>query len=376
MKLAVLKETANGERRVAIVPETAGRLVKAGWHVAVEKEAGLEAGFPDELYVKAGAQVVGSAKEAIEGSDLVLKIQRPSEQEEKLLPKGAILVALLDPLRNPEQAKRLAEAGITSFSMDAIPRITRAQSMDVLSSQATVAGYKAVLLAAAQLGKFFPMMMTAAGNIAPARVFVLGAGVAGLQAIATARRLGALVEGFDVRAAAKEQVESLGAKFIHVELGESGEGTGGYAKELSEEAHRKEQELIHDHVKTADVVITTAQVPGKPAPRLITADMVKDMQPGSIIVDLAASTGGNCELTKADEVVEVGGVTILGPSNLSATLPYHASQMYSRNIQAFIELLVKDGEVKLNFDDEIVKSCCITHEGQVVYGALQPAAAK
>lgn len=376
MKLAVLKETLLGERRVAIVPETAGRLVKAGWQVAVEKGAGQDAGFPDELYEKAGAQVVGSAQEAVAGADVVVRIQRPSQEEEKLLPKGVIFIALLDPLRNPEQVKRLAEAGVTAFSMDAIPRITRAQSMDVLSSQATVAGYKAVLLAAARLGKFFPMMMTAAGNIAPAKVFVLGAGVAGLQAIATARRLGALVEAFDVRAAAKEQVESLGAKFVHVDLGESGEGAGGYAKELSEEAHRREQQLIHDHVKTADVVITTAQVPGKPAPRLITSDMVKDMQPGSIIVDLAASTGGNCELTKPDETVEVGGVTILGPTNLSATLPYHASQMYSRNIHAFIELLVKDGEVKLNFDDEIVKSCCITHEGQVVFAPLQAAAAK
>ncbi|MBX6350898.1 MAG: Re/Si-specific NAD(P)(+) transhydrogenase subunit alpha [Clostridia bacterium] len=379
MRIAVPKEILPGERRVALVPESVARLQKSGFEVVVERGAGLAAGFVDQAYEAAGARLVRSAEEALAGAEVVLKVNAPSladPDETALYGHGQALVALLDPLRNPKLVERLAERGVTAFSLDAIPRITRAQSMDVLSSQATVAGYRAVLIAAARHGKFFPMMMTAAGSIPPAKVFVLGAGVAGLQAIATARRLGAVVEAFDVRLAAREQVESLGGRFVHVDLGESGEGQGGYAKELSEETHRREQELLHEHVKASDVVITTAQVPGKPAPRLVTEAMVRAMQPGSIVVDVAASTGGNCELTKPDEEVEVGGVTVLGPTNLPATMPYHASQMYSRNVAAFLSLIARKDGLAPDFDDEIVKSSCVTHEGKVVFPPLQPAAAK
>ncbi|HUG55920.1 MAG TPA: NAD(P) transhydrogenase subunit alpha, partial [Candidatus Limnocylindrales bacterium] len=288
---------------------------------------------------------------------------------------GAVLVAFLQPLVDTATARTLAEKGVTALSMDAIPRITRAQSMDALSSQATVAGYKAVLLAAAALPRFLPMLTTAAGTIAPAKCFVIGAGVAGLQAIATARRLGAVVEAFDTRPVVKEQVQSLGARFLEIDLGESGEGAGGYAKELSEEAHRKEIELLAKAVRENDMVITTAAIPGRKAPVLITKEMVPAMKPGSVIVDLAAETGGNCELTEAGKTAVVHGVTIIGQLNVPSSMPYHASQMYSRNVASLLALFVKDGRLAWDWEDEVVKGTVITHEGQVVHEATKKALA-
>lgn len=377
MIVAVPKEIAPGERRVAVVPETVAKLVKSGTEVVVQAGAGLEAGYRDGDYEKAGARVVADVASLYGNADVVLKVEKPrkndatGEDEVELLKPGSVLIAILDPLRNEDLVRRLAERNITSFSMDAIPRITRAQSMDVLSSQASIAGYKAVLLAANALPRLFPMMTTAAGTIRPAKVFVLGAGVAGLQAIATAKRLGAVVEAFDVRAVTKEQVESLGARFVHIDLEEDAETAGGYAKEVSEETHRREQELIHRHAREADVIITTAQIPGKPAPRLITEAMVEDMKQGSVIVDVAAPTGGNCELTEVGKDVVKHGVTIMGPANLPAMVPYHASQMYSRNIVTFFETLIKDGKVVTDLADEVVKSCLVTDGGRVVFPPLQ-----
>ena len=358
-----------GERRVALVPEAVGKLTKAGTEVVVESGAGLGSGHDDEAYRKAGATV--SDRNAAFGADLVVKVQRPSADEIALLRDGAALVATIQPLTNTDAVRALAGRRTTAFSMDAIPRVTRAQPMDSLSSQSNIAGYKAVVVAANSLPKFFPMLTTAAGTVTPARVLVLGAGVAGLQAIATARRLGAVVEAFDTRPVVKEQVQSLGAKFLEIELGEQGEGTGGYAKELSDEAHRKEQELVGTHVKDADVVITTALVPGRRAPILVTAEMVRGMKPGSVIVDLAAEMGGNCELTSPSETVVREGVTIVGEVNLPSTVAIHASQLYSRNVGALLGLLVKDGTLNLDLDDEIIKGALITHQGDVVHGATK-----
>src|SRR5437870_3430587 len=335
MRIGVVRETAPGERRVALVPETVGRLAKSGNEVIVERGAGEASSFPDRMYTEAGG-TIGDAWDA----ELVLKVAKPSDEELARLRQGAVLIAFLSPLSNHDLVRELGRRRVTALSMDAIPRITRAQPMDALSSQATVAGYKAVLLAAAALPRFFPMLTTAAGTIAPAKAFIIGAGVAGLQAIATARRLGAVVEAFDTRPVVKEQVQSLGAKFLEVDLGETGEGTGGYAKELSEEAHRKEVELLAKAVKENDIVITTAAIPGRPAPKLITADMVRSMRPGSVIVDLAAETGGNCELTRPGEVSVVDGVRIDGTTNLPSTMPYHASQMYSRNVASPLGLML------------------------------------
>jgi NAD(P) transhydrogenase subunit alpha len=367
MRIGVVRETAPGERRVSLVPETVGRLAKAGNDVVVERGAGEASSFPDRLYTEAGASI-GDAWQ----SELVLKVARPSDEELGKLRSGVVLIAFLSPLVNHALVRELARRGVTALSMDAIPRITRAQPMDALSSQATVAGYKAVLLAAAALPKFFPMLTTAAGTIAPAKAFVIGAGVAGLQAIATARRLGAVVEAFDTRPVVKEQVQSLGAKFLEVDLGETGEGTGGYAKELSEEAHRKEVELLAKAVKENDIVITTAAIPGRPAPKLITAEMVRSMRPGSVIVDLAAETGGNAELTQAGKVIDVDGVRIDGTTNLPSTMPYHASQMYSRNIASLLQLLLtKDGKLNLDMNDEVIKGTVITKDGEVVHEATR-----
>jgi NAD(P) transhydrogenase subunit alpha len=363
MRIGVVRETAPGERRVALVPETVGRLAKAGNEIVVERGAGEASSFPDRMYTEAGA-TIGDAWTA----ELVLKVAKPSDDELRRLRDGAVLIAFLQPLTSPTLVRELARARITSLSMDAIPRITRAQSMDALSSQATVAGYKAVLLAAAALPRFFPMLTTAAGTIAPAKAFVIGAGVAGLQAIATARRLGAVVEAFDTRPVVKEQVQSLGAKFLEVDLGETGEGSGGYAKELSEEAHKKEVQLLAKAVKENDIVITTAAIPGRPAPKLITADMVRSMKPGSVIVDLAAETGGNTELTQAGKVIEVDGVRIDGTTNLPSTMPYHASQMYSRNIASLLALmLTKEGKLHLDMNDDVIKGTVITKDGEVVH---------
>ncbi|MBI2267501.1 MAG: Re/Si-specific NAD(P)(+) transhydrogenase subunit alpha [Armatimonadetes bacterium] len=374
MKVAVPKEIASGERRVSLVPETVAKFVSAKLEVLVEAGAGEQAGFPDTAYQEAGAAIVADTAKLYQQAELVLKIQKPlpnqalGKHEMDLLPKGSALVAFLQPLTNPDLVKQLAERGVTAFSMDAIPRITRAQSMDALSSMSTVAGYKAVLTAANALPRFFPMFMTAAGTVRPAKAMVLGAGVAGLQAIATAKRLGAVVEAFDVRPVVREQVQSLGARFLEVDLGhEDTQDAGGYAKELSPEHVRLERELIHKHVKDADVVITTALIPGKPAPVLVTEEMVKDMKPGSVIVDLASEAGGNCPLSKAGEDVVRHGVLIMGPLNLPASLPYHASQMYSRNMAAFLLNMVKEGELNLNFEDEIIRDTCLTHEGKILH---------
>ncbi len=367
MKIGVPKETMPGERRVALVPETVARLVKSGNTVVVEAGAGASSSFPDDAYTQAGATLEPDAFAA----ELVAKVQRPTDAEIARLHAGAVLVAFLQPLVSPELARTLAERKVTAFSMDAIPRITRAQPMDALSSQATVAGYKAVLVAAAALPKFLPMLTTAAGTMAPARVLVIGAGVAGLQAIATARRLGAVVEAFDTRPVVKEQVQSLGARFLEVDLGEHGEGTGGYAKELSEEAHRKEVELLAKAVKDNDIVVTTAAIPGKRAPVLITAEMVRSMRPGSVIVDLAAETGGNCELSEPGRTVAKHGVTLSAELNVPSSMPFHASQMYSRNVAGLLGLLVKDGLLVLDWSDEIVKGTAVTHDGQVVHAATK-----
>jgi NAD(P) transhydrogenase subunit alpha len=366
MKIAVPKETAPYERRVALVPETVARLVKSGLEVQVEAGAGVEASYPDAQYQAAGATIIPDRKTLFSTADILIKVQKPSPEELELLREGSVLIGILQPLLNPDLVQRLAQKKITAFAMDMIPRITRAQPMDVLSSQSTVAGYKAVLLAAQYLPKFFPMLSTAAGTITPAKVFIIGAGVAGLQAIATARRLGAVVQAFDVRPAVKQEVESLGAKFVGLALEEAADKSG-YAKELSEEHKQKERELIAQYVKDADVVITTALVPGKRAPLLITKEMVATMKPGSVIIDLAAEQGGNCELTQAGKELFVNGVTIVGPINLPSTMSYHASQMYSRNIASFLSLLInKEKQLNLDFTDEIIKGCCITHDGKVL----------
>jgi H+-translocating NAD(P) transhydrogenase subunit alpha len=364
MRLGVPRETAPGERRVALVPDIVGRLVTSSNEVLVEAGAGSAAGFTDAAYAEAGASLVGSAAD-VYAAGLVCKVQRPSAAELAALRKGIVLVALLQPLVNQELPRELAERGVTAFSMDAIPRITRAQPMDALSSQSTVAGYKGVIIAAATLGKFFPMLTTAAGTIAPAKVLVLGAGVAGLQAIATARRLGAVVSAFDVRPVVKEQVESLGASFLELDV-EGAEGTGGYAVALSEDQHEREQELIARHVGESDAVISTALIPGRPAPVLVTAAAARGMRPGSVIIDLAAEMGGNCELTEPGETIEVDGVTIVGEVNMPSTMPFHASQMYARNVQSFLGLLLRDGELVLDFEDEIVRETCVAHEGRVL----------
>ena len=362
-----MRETTPGERRVALVPETVGRLAKSGNEVIVERGAGEASSFPDRMYTEAGG-TIGDAWSA----DLLLKVAKPSDDELARIREGVVLIAFLQPLTNHALVRELARRRVTALSMDAIPRITRAQPMDALSSQATVAGYKAVLLAAVALPKFFPMLTTAAGTIAPAKAFVIGAGVAGLQAIATARRLGAVVEAFDTRPVVKEQVQSLGAKFLEVDLGETGEGAGGYAKELSEEAHRKEVELLAKAVKENDIIITTAAIPGRPAPKLITADMVRSMKPGSVIVDLAAETGGNTELTQAGKVIDVDGVRIDGTTNIPSTMPYHASQMYSRNIQSLLGLMItKEGKLNLDMNDDVIKGTVITKDGEVVHEATR-----
>jgi NAD(P) transhydrogenase subunit alpha len=367
MRIGVPREVVPGERRVALVPETVQKLTKQGNEVVVERGAGVEAAFVDSAYEQAGATIVDDAYDA----ELVAKVQKPTSDEIGKLRRGQMLIGFLQPLIDPQLARTLAERGVTALSMDAIPRITRAQPMDALSSQATVAGYKAVLLAAAELPRFFPMLTTAAGTIAPAKAFVIGAGVAGLQAIATARRLGAIVQAFDTRPVVKEQVESLGAKFLEIDLGESGAGAGGYAKELSEEAHRKEVELLGKAVRENDIVVTTAAIPGRKAPVLITADMVPTMRPGSVIVDIAAETGGNCELTESGKSVVKHGVTIIGTVNLPSTMPYHASQMYSRNVASLLALFLKDGKATLDMGDEVVKGTVITKDGEVVHEATK-----
>ena len=376
MTIAVPRETAPGERRVALTPEAAGALVKGGLAVLVEAGAGEGAFHSDATFEKAGARIVPDVGTLCGQADVVLKVQKPTLQEVDRLREGAVLVSFLQALTSPDLVQRLAARRITSFGMEGIPRISRAQKMDALSSQANIAGYKAILIAAESLAKFFPMMMTAAGTVFAARVLVMGAGVAGLQAIATARRLGAQVWGYDVRAAVKEQVESLGAKFLELDLGiADAEDKGGYAKALSAEASRRQQEVLAEKTKEFDVVVTTALVPGRPAPRLVTKETVAGMRPGSVIVDLAAEAGGNCELTAPDQVVVMHGVTIHGPTNLPATMPVHASQLYARNVTELLREFVKDGALALDFEDEVIRGACVTHGGEVLNDAAKAALA-
>jgi NAD(P) transhydrogenase subunit alpha len=370
MIIAVLKEKKAGERRVGLTPDTLGRLTKAGFQVRLEAGAGTEAFFPDETYEQSGAEIVGDVVHLLKDADIVVKVNPPQERESGhevgLMREGAAFIGFLNPLADPLTVKRLAQRKITGFGMELIPRLARAQSMDALTSQASVAGYKAALVAACGLGKFFPMMTTAAGTIPPAKILVLGAGVAGLQAIATAHRLGALVEAFDIRPAVKEEVRSLGAKFLEVELpaGEFG-SAGEYAKEVPEEVRRREREMLKDHVRLADAVITTAVVPGKKAPLLLTRDMVEAMRPGAMIVDMAAEQGGNCELTRPGIATVHRGVIISGPVNLPSMLSSQASQMYARNILSLLLYIVKDGKLRLDFEDEIIGSACVTHDGSI-----------
>jgi NAD(P) transhydrogenase subunit alpha len=364
MKLGVAKESAAGETPVALVPETARRLRDLGWNIVIQKGAGQSAFFRDVEYATVGATVVDKDTEVARAADCFLSVRVPSAAVLEQLRPGSALIALLDPLRSPELLQKLAQADITAIAMELIPRITRAQSMDVLSSQATVAGYRAILLAAIAAPRLFPMLMTAAGTIAPARTLILGAGVAGLQAIATARRLGAIVQGFDIRPAVKEQVESLGAQWVGVQVS-AAETSGGYAKETSADEQRRLQEHLGRLVRDSDVVIATAQVPGKRAPLLITRTMVEGMKPGAVIVDLAAESGGNCELTVAGQERSTYGVRIIGPINLAAGLPTHASQMYSRNLAALLAHIKSEHGLRLDLADEILGVCCVTHAGQV-----------
>ncbi len=364
MTIAIMAESRPGERRVGLVPGAARHYLKRGWDVRVEAGAGVGASFPDAEYEAAGVTVVTDRQALLEGAQVVLKVQPPSLEEVGALAPGTQLVCQLNPLGPTEVIEALAERGITSFAVELIPRITRAQKMDVLSSQATVAGYKAVLLGASAMTRFLPMLTTAAGTVRPAKALILGAGVAGLQAIATARRLGAVVSAFDIRPAVKEQVESLGAKFLEATLEESSEDEGGYARELSEEQHQRELELIADNIRDHDLVITTAQIPGKPAPVLITEEMVGAMRPGSAIVDLASESGGNCEVTVAGQSVDHGGVAVMGPTNLPAELPFHASQMYSSNLASFVNDLF-DGEGAIDFDEEVTAATLVTHGGEI-----------
>ncbi len=363
--IGVPSETLQGERRVALIPNAAAKLAASGFNVIIETGAGQSAGFDDDAYRTAGMTIETDRRALLNTADVVLSVQPLHPEDIALLRPSTATISLLQPATQSAIVEALMAGNITAFSLDLLPRTTLAQSMDVLSSQASLAGYKAVLMAANRLGKFFPMLMTAAGTIPPAHVLVLGAGVAGLQAIATARRLGAVVEAYDVRPAVKEEVKSLGAKFLELEL-QSQEGEGGYAREQGEEFLTKQRALLTDRVAAADVVITTASIPGRRAPLLVTASMVKGMRPGSVIVDLAAETGGNCELTQPGKVVEVNNVWIDGTTNIPSTIALHASQLYARNIANLLQHLTSNGKLKLDFDDVITKGCCVTHNGQVI----------
>jgi NAD(P) transhydrogenase subunit alpha len=369
MRISVPAETGLREQRVALAPDSVGRLAKLGVEVAVQRGAGAHAGFRDAAYTAVGATLLADARQAF-GGEIVVKVQPPTPEEVALLPRGARLISLLRPGHSAALYDQLAAQGVTALALELVPRITRAQSMDVLSSQSTVAGYKAVLVGASELGKFLPMLTTAAGNITPSRVFVIGAGVAGLQAIATARRLGGVVSAFDVRPAAKEQVMSLGATFVATELvSAAAETAGGYARAQSEDEQTRTLAAIGAHIRDVDLVVTTAQIPGRAAPRLITSEMVATMRAGAVIVDLAAETGGNCELTRAGETERVHDVTIMGPVNLAATVPFHASQMFGRNVFELMKHLVKDGALEIDLQDEITGPMVVVHDGEVRYQA-------
>ena len=374
MIVGIPTETSRGERRVAIVPASVSPLIEAGLDVVVEAAAGESAGFPDTAYADKGARIATDRASVFKDADIVLQVRMAAAAGEagvvdlNLVRRQQVIVGLSEPLIGAQSAKALAERGVTAFSMELIPRITRAQSMDALSSMATIAGYKAVLIAAAKLPRMFPMLMTAAGTLTPARVFVVGAGVAGLQALATARRIGAKVEAYDVRPAVKEQVESLGAAFVELPLETGGsEDAGGYARAQDDAFYQRQREMMSQVVAASHVVITTALIPGKAAPLLVTADMIAGMAPGSVVVDLAAERGGNCEPTQADQEIVRGGVTILGPTNLPSTVPFHASQMYSNNITTLLLHLVKDGELVCDPDDEITQGTLVSRDGQVVH---------
>ena len=372
MIVGVLKETAEHERRVALTPEVTDQLVKQDLEVWVEKDAGLSSNFLDKHYKESGAKIASGREEILSQADILLTIQTPSGDELKKLKKGAILICFLWALQNPELVELLKELEVSSLGMDAIPRISRAQNMDALSSMSSIAGYKSALIAANELDKYLPMMMTAAGTIPPSKALVLGAGVAGLQAIATCKRLGSVVEAFDIRPEVKEQVESLGAKFVEVELGDDETQTeGGYAKELDKSKQDLQREAIHKHAMKSDIIITTALIPGKPAPLLVTEQMVKDMAPGSVIVDLAAENGGNCELTEAGKTVTKHDVKIVGPVNLPSMLSHHASKLYSKNMYALLNLLIKEGEANFDFEDENLLKTTITHQGKTVSPMLR-----
>src|SRR5437879_7339881 len=359
MRVGAARETAPGERRVALVPETVGKLAAAGFDVVIEPGAGEAASFPDDAYAEAGA-TLGSPWDA----DAIVMVRKPDDAEAARLRDGQLLIGFLDPLADRDGIERLASRGVIAFAMESIPRTTRAQSMDALSSQATVGGYKGALLAAEHLPRFFPMLMTAAGTVPPAKVLVIGAGVAGLQAIATARRLGAVVTGFDVRPVVREQIESLGANWLDLG-GATAEGEGGYARELTAEEMEAQQQALEGRNADFDVVITTAAVPGRPAPKILPASTVEAMRPGSVIVDLAADSGGNCELTEPGSIVERSGVTLVGTTNLPSSMPYHASMLYSRNVQALLLHLAPEGNLALDWSDEITSGACVAGKQEV-----------
>ncbi len=373
MKILALKETSANERRVSLTPEVTKKLTDLGHQITIERDAGKEAGFSDEAFEAAGATMTKDITKSLAQADIVTHVSPPSVDELKSAKEGTILISLLRPHANGPLLKELASAKLTSLSLEMIPRISRAQAMDVLSSQSNLSGYKAVVDAASEYEKAIPMMMTAAGTIAPARILIIGAGVAGLQAIATARRMGAIVSAFDVRSASKEQVESLGASFVEVESEESGDATGGYAKEMSEDYKRRQSEKLADVLKSQDIVITTALIPGKPAPILITAEMVKSMKPGSIIYDLAIENGGNCELAESNKMVVKNGVKIMAPANVPSRIAFDASQLFARNVFNLLKILTeKDGAaLSLNMDDEIIKGACLTHAGEIIHPSFK-----
>lgn len=367
MIVGVCKETQENEKRVALTPEGAKKLISLGLDVTIEKGAGVASSYTDEEYKEAGASIESNRDSILEKSDLFLAVQAPDEEIVKKLKDGTVLVSFIWPLQNGEYVDLLKNQGLRAMAMDTIPRISRAQSMDALSSMSNIGGYKAALIGSNLLDKYMPMMMTAAGTIRPAKVLVLGAGVAGLQAIATAKRLGAVVEAFDIRPVVKEQVESLGATFVEVPMEEEEtESKGGYAKELSKSNQERQREVIHEHVKKSDIVITTALIPGKPAPLLVTKAMVDDMNPGSVVVDIAAEQGGNCEVTEAGKTINHNGVLVDGPLNIPSSLAFHASKLYSKNLLSLLELLIEDGKPNFNFEDEIILNATITNDGEIV----------
>ncbi|MCW2920303.1 MAG: transhydrogenase alpha subunit [Thermoleophilia bacterium] len=371
LHIGVLRETRPGEHRVALTPDVVGKLVKAGHDVAIQAGAGLGAGWADDAFQQAGASVGVDLGATMVGRNVLVKVNPPNDLELSHLAADAVVIAMLDPLNDQAGIQAIADKGVTAFAMELIPRISRAQSMDVLSSMATVAGYRAVLIAAERLDKFFPMLMTAAGTVAPAKVFIIGAGVAGLQAIATARRLGAVVSGYDTRAVVREQVESLGASFLDISVGADAEAAGGYARELTDAEQRTQRELMADHVAGCDVVITTALVPGRPAPVIIPTTTVERMRPGSVIVDLASQNGGNCEVSEHGRDIVHAGVHVLGPDNLPGGMPVHASQLYARNVQNLLDLLVEDGDLSLDRDDEVIIGTLATRGGRIVSPMLR-----